>query len=191
VIAPSPWVCRFASQVRSGGSVLDVACGGGRHGRLFLALGCSVVLIDRDVGRVEDLRGHPGAEIIEADLESGAPWPLRGRRFDAVVVVNYLHRPLLPELVASVAENGMLLYETFARGHEHFARPRNPDHLLQAGELLTAVEGRLLVVAYEHGRIEDEPTPGIRQRICAINAPSASAGADGALERFVSLGKAP
>ena len=82
------------------------------------------------------------------------------------MVTNYLHRPLLPLLVASVAPGGLLIYETFARGNERFGRPRNPDFLLAPGELLDAVRGRLRVAAYEHG-VVDLPKLAMVQRICA------------------------
>ena len=150
----------------------DVACGGGRHARLFLDLGFDVIAIDRDTSRVADLKDNPRAEIIEADLEGGAPWPLAGRHFAAVVVTNYLHRPLLPLLRDAVAAGGVFIYETFAEGNERFRRPRNPDHLLADGELLERVQGRLNVVAYEHGITEIGGEPAVVQRLVAVNGVS-------------------
>ena len=164
--APSPWVERWASAVPEGTPVVDLACGSGRHGRLFLARGHPVTLVDRDLGGVKDLATT--AELIEADLESGA-WPLDARRFGAVVVTCYLHRPLLTDIVAAVAPGGWLIYETFARGNEAYGHPARPEYLLEPGELLEAVRGRLVVRAYEHG-FDPEPKPGIRQRIAAARA---------------------
>ncbi len=164
----SPWVLRFAGRVPEGGPVLDLACGLGRHGRLFLARGHPVTAIDRDISGIADLAGAAGLESIEADLEDGGPFPLAGRRFAGVIVTNYLYRPLIPALVAAVAPGGVLIYETFARGNEKFGRPRNPDHLAKPGELLEAVRGHLRVIAYED-LIEDTPKPAARQRLCAVN----------------------
>lgn len=161
---PSPWLLRFLAQIPGGGEVLDLACGGGRHVRALRAAGHRVVAVDRDVGAVRAL-ADPGVEVLAADLE-GAPWPLGERRFAGVVVARYLWRPLLPRIVAAVAPGGVLIYETFARGHEAFGRPRNPDFLLQDGELLEAVRGRLSVVAYEHGPV-GEPPQALLQRLCA------------------------
>ncbi len=165
---PSPWVLRFAGRVPEGGPVLDLACGGGRHTRLFLARGHPVTAIDRDLTGIADLAGAPGLETLEADLENGSPFPLAGRRFAGVVVTNYLYRPLFPALVAAVAAGGVLIYETFARGNENFGRPRNPEHLAKPGELLEAVQGRLHIIAYED-LIDQAPKPAARQRICAVN----------------------
>jgi hypothetical protein len=129
-------------------------------------MGFQVTCIDKDVSLIADLAGR--AEIIEADLEDGRPWPLAGRAFDAVITVNYLYRPLMADLVGAVAAEGVFLYETFAAGNERYNRPRNPDHLLRPGELLEAVAGRLQVVAYEAGLEERDLGPRVFQRICAV-----------------------
>ncbi len=163
---PSPWIRRFAWLVPAGGPVLDLACGGGRHARLFHGLGHPVLALDRDLPGVEDLRGQAGIELLQADLEDGTAFPLAGRRFAGVVVTNYLYRPLLPALIAAVAPGGALLYETFALGNERFGRPSNPDYLLRPQELLDAVASQLRVIAYED-MVESEPRPAARQRIAA------------------------
>jgi hypothetical protein len=165
-LTPSPWVARFAALVPPGGTVLDLAAGAGRHTRFFRARGHPVVAVDRDVTNLADLAGDPRVEIVPADLEGGTAWPLGPRRFAAVVVTNYLHRPLFPALIASVASGGVLIYETFARGNERFGKPSNPEFLLRPGELLDAVRGRLRVVAYEDVEI-DSPRPAMVQRIAA------------------------
>ena len=160
---PSPWIERFAPLVPAGGTVLDVACGSGRHSELFLGRGYHVVAVDRDVSR---LHPRPSLEIIEADLEQGNSLPIADRRFDAVVVANYLYRPLLPALIEAVAPQGLLLYETFALGNERFGKPSNPNFLLKPGELLDAVHGQLRVLAYEDLTVE-QPNPAAVQHIAA------------------------
>jgi SAM-dependent methyltransferase len=152
-IEPSPWVQRWAHLIRRGGTVLDVACGSGRHLRWLHAQGFALTGVDRDAAAVEPL--HALGEVVVADIERG-PWPLAGRSFDAVVVTNYLWRPLLATLVASVAPGGALIYETFAAGNERFGKPGNPDFLLQPGELLQAC-ATLQVVAYEDGLLDGPP----------------------------------
>jgi len=164
---PSAWVRRFADRIPAGGPVLDLAAGGGRHTRLFLGLGHPVTAVDRDVASLADLRANPTVTILAADLEGGRPWPLGDRRFAGVVVTNYLHRPLLPAIVAAVAPGGCLIYETFAAGNERFGKPSNPDFLLRPAELLEAVRGRLTVLAYENLEVV-EPRPAVIQRIAAI-----------------------
>ena len=167
--APSAWVTRFAPLIAAGGTVLDVACGQGRHVRWLAAHGWRVTGVDRDEAALDALRGV--ADIIVADIEA-APWPLPQRCFDGVVVTNYLWRALLPTLKQSLASGGVLIYETFADGHQHIGRPTRPDFLLQNGELLQAFAG-LRVVAFEDG-YEQEPARFV-QRLVAVRqaAPTA------------------
>ena len=157
---------RWASLVPAGGRVLDVAAGGGRNGRWFLRLGHPVTFVDRDVAALGDLATDPQSEIVNADLEGG-PWPFGDRRFAAVVVVNYLWRPLMPALINAIEPGGALIYDTFAVGQQRLGRPRNPDYLLRDGELLDIVRGALQVRGYEMGETEG---PAIRQRIAAVRS---------------------
>jgi SAM-dependent methyltransferase len=163
--APSPWVTRFAHLVAPGASVLDVACGAGRHARFFAARGCTVDAVDRDVTLADTFARVDGVRFRAADIEAG-PWPYPGRRFDAVIVTNYLHRPLFPVLRDAVAEAGVLIYETFARGNEAFGKPSNPAFLLQPRELLDVFSAQFVIVAYEDGVIE-APRAARIQRLCA------------------------
>ena len=169
-MAASAWVARFCGLIPAGGEVLDLAAGGGRHARLVVGLGHPVVAVDRDVSGLVDLVGRPGADVVAHDLEGGSPWLFAQRRFAGVIVTNYLHRPLFPDLFSSLSAGGVLIYETFAAGNQHLGRPRNPDFLLRPGELLEVFADDLHVVAYEHGRI-DRPRPAVIQRICAVNGP--------------------
>jgi SAM-dependent methyltransferase len=157
----SPWVQRWAPLITPRGSVLDVACGGGRHLRWLQAQGFAVTGVDRDAAALESLREL--GRVIVADIEN-TPWPLADETFDAVIVTNYLWRPLLSTIVASVAPGGVLIYETFAAGNEAFGKPSNPDFLLHPGELLWAC-ATLQVVAYEDGLLGN-PTRRV-QRIAA------------------------
>ncbi|HSM22409.1 MAG TPA: class I SAM-dependent methyltransferase, partial [Rubrivivax sp.] len=118
---PSDWVRRWAPLVRPGGTVLDLACGSGRHVQWLAAQGFRVTGVDRNAAALQPLAAV--AETVVADLEDGSPWPLPARRFDAVVVTNYLWRPLWPQLLAALTEGGVLIYETFMRGNERFGKP--------------------------------------------------------------------
>ena len=155
-LEPSAWVTRWAALVTRG-PVLDVASGAGRHARLFAARGLEVTAVDREAQSI------PGVRFVNADLEDGSPWPFAGQRFGAIVVTNYLHRPLFPPLSAALAEGGVLIYETFMLGNERYGRPSNPDFLLRPGELLEAF-GALTVVAFEQG----DTGRALVQRICVI-----------------------
>ena len=158
--APSAWVVRWAPLI-SRGTVLDVACGGGRHSRFFLEKGLQVVAVDREPQQI------PGARFLQADLEDGRPWPLPGERFEASAS-HYMHRPPLPTLLASLAPGGVLIYETFMLGNEKYGRPSNPAFLLRPGELRTAFR-ELTEMGFEEGVVTD-PKPAMIQRLCAVRA---------------------
>ena len=162
--APSPWLTCWAHLIRPGGRVLDLACGSGRHSAWLAAQGFAVLAVDRDAEAIAALPS--GIERRTVDLEQGA-WPLADAgRFDAVVVTNYLHRPLWPHLIEALAPGGVLIYETFAAGNETVGKPSRPDFLLRPGELLEVAHDALRVVGYEDGTL-DVPRTAFVQRICA------------------------
>ena len=159
----SSWIATWAGLVPPGVAVLDVAAGNGRHTRFFAERSHPVTAIDREVS---GLAAADNIEVVAADLEDGSPWPLAGRTFGAVVVTNYLHRPLFPHLFAALQPGGMLLYETFMIGNERFGKPSRPEFLLNDGELLELVRDRFSVIAYE-ARMISEPKMAMVQRIAA------------------------
>lgn len=163
----SHWIRRFLSLIKAGGSVLDLACGRGRHALLLAQRGYRVEAVDRDAAALAEVAAAaPLIATRRADLEA-EPWPYHGHRFDGIVVANYLHRPLLPLLIDALAPDGVLIYETFMDGNERLGKPSNPDFLLRPGELLDAVRPRLTVVAFEQGEV-GAPRPAVVQRLCAV-----------------------
>jgi SAM-dependent methyltransferase len=161
--SPSSWVIAWAGLVPAGAPVLDVAAGSGRHAIFFAERGHRVTALERDTSRLPQ---RADLEIVAADLENEAPWPLPGRRFGAVIVTNYLYRALMPILLDSLSAGGVLIYETFMQGNERFGKPDNPAFLLKDGELLELVRGRFSVTAYE-ARMISEPRMAMVQRIAA------------------------
>jgi hypothetical protein len=126
-----------------------------------------VLAVDRDVGALAALAGVAGVRTLAVDLETGG-WPFGPERFGGIVVANYLHRPLFGALLAALADDGVLLYETFAAGNEAYGRPSNPAFLLQPGELLARCSGRLEVVAFEQGHVARDGRGCVLQRIAAV-----------------------
>jgi SAM-dependent methyltransferase len=166
-LEPSPWIARFAHLVASGARVLDLACGHGRHARLFAGRGARVLAVDRDAVALSTLAGIPGIETRVVDLEANG-WPLGNERFDAIVVTNYLHRPLFAPMLAALAPAGALLYETFAAGNEAYGRPSNPAFLLERNELAEVLGKRLTIVAFEQGHLSAHGHDAVVQRVAAV-----------------------
>ncbi len=177
IAQPSDWVLRWAHLVRPGGRVLDLACGTGRHARFFAERGHEVTACDRDPVALACLSGVARLSTRQADLEDGSPWRFEPGSFDAVVVCNYLHRPLFPAIADTLAPGGVLIYETFLLGNERYGKPSNPKFLLERDELFAAFARRLTLAGFEQGRVE-RGKPALIQRLCALN----SAGLDNKLE---------
>jgi SAM-dependent methyltransferase len=162
----SAWVQRWAHLIPRNATILDMACGRGRHMRYLAERGHAVIGVDRDAQAIAAVSGL--GEAIQADIENAA-WPFVGRQFGAVVVTNYLWRPLWPHILSSLTAGGVLIYETFAMGNETFGKPSNPNFLLQENELLEVVLAKksFHIHAFESGYVED-PKPAMIQRICAV-----------------------
>lgn len=191
---PSSWITRFAPLIPIGeAEVLDLACGSGRHARWLAQQGHRVRALDRDGAALARTAG-PGIETLQHDLEAHegedarTVWPFAPAQFKAVVVANYLHRPLFPLILESLAPGGLLLYETFAAGNGQFGKPSNPAFLLQPGELLewrhSGQKGQhpMRIVAFEDGHVT-QPRPAMVQRLCALklDGESSQVGADSQL----------
>jgi SAM-dependent methyltransferase len=166
---PVDWVAKYSPLISSEGLVLDLACGKGRITRFLLAEGFSVVALDKDVSGLGDISSTQNLEIVQADLETGTTFPLQGRRFSGIVVVNYLHRPLFTALTDALGKGGVLIYQTFMQGNEAYGRPSNPDFLLKENELKDAFGKDLNVIAFEQGFTE-HPKPAMIQKICAVKS---------------------
>ncbi len=151
------------------GPVLDLACGEA-HNSIFLALkGLKVISGDvssEALGRAGELAAECGVEISgwQVDLEQEGVNPLPEHAYGAIVVFRYLHRPLIPCIKKALRKGGLLIYETFTADQPRFGKPRNPDYLLQAGEL-RHMFADWEVIHYFEG-IKENPTRAVAQIVC-------------------------
>ncbi|MEZ5292529.1 MAG: rhodanese-like domain-containing protein [Vicinamibacterales bacterium] len=157
IAGPAGWLLEHARLLPRGAPVLDVAAGRGRHALLLAGAGWPVTAVDRDaetmeaLGRVAARMGWPvTAQVL--DLEAPGV-DLGAGRYGAIVVVHYLHRPLVPALVAALAPGGVLFYETFTTAQAARGRPTNPDYLLEPGELPRLV-APLVVEQQREGEVD-------------------------------------
>ena len=166
-LKPSPWVTRFIPLIPHGGEILDLACGSGRHTRYLLDSGHKVTALDKDVSKVIMLTSNSNFSLFQWDLETIDPWPFPDKSFSGIVVTNYLYRPLFQNLINALDDNGILIYETFSIGNEHYGHPKNPDFLLNNEELFELCKNELTVVAFEQGIVLRQTAPKVIQRVCA------------------------
>lgn len=124
------------------GEVLDLACGRGRNGLFLLSEGIPVTFAERSSEALEEVKHQVDengeiATLWQVDLEHSSNNPLSGKNFGAILVFNYLHRPLLEHIKDAVLPGGLVIYETFTVDNLPYGRPNNPDYLLRPGELAT------------------------------------------------------
>ena len=153
---PSRWLIENLDVLPVGRRVLDLAGGRGRHALALAARGVDVHAIDRDreaLRALEDASiGLPGTVTTEArELEDG-PISLGVSAYGAVLVFNYLYRPLMPAIVEALEPSGVLFYETFTRGQAARGHPKNPAFLLEDGELPRLVAPLDVIRAFEGER---------------------------------------
>ncbi|MGS0689823.1 class I SAM-dependent methyltransferase [Shewanella sp. 0m-8] len=117
--------------------VLDLACGSGRNGQWFTDRNCQVSYLDKDLTGLDIALPDKTTVIerLEWNLEDGSAPLLPQAHYDIILVFNYLHRPLLNQIIDSIKPGGLIIYETFTEQQAQIGRPRNPDFLLKAGEL--------------------------------------------------------
>jgi len=149
--------------------ILDLACGDGHNGIFLASKGLSVVLADRSEEALNQARLNGQASGISArfwqvDFEQEGADPLEGRLFGAVLVFRYLHRPLFPRIRECLKEGGILMYETFTTEQTRFGKPKNPDHLLKAGELLSWFQDWQVIHTFE-GTV-DAPPKAVARLVC-------------------------
>ena len=162
----SDWVGRFYSQIPKNGLILDLAGGSGRHTRFLAQKGFKLILLDNQIAKAKDLQNVENIELMEYNLENGNSLPFLTKSFKGIVVTNYLYRPIFPQLICLLDDGGVLIYETFAVGHEKYGHPTNPDFLLKSGELISLDSPQMRIIAYEECLIT-RPAKAYVQRIAA------------------------
>jgi SAM-dependent methyltransferase len=149
------WLPRLAR-----GSALDVACGAGRNALYLAANGFTVSALDISPVALERGRRDAVARGVAidwrcADLDGDLDEALPPGPFELIVWVRYVHRSLMPQLVARLADGGTLLCEQHLATTAPVAGPTNPEFRLARGEL--ARSARALTVLYSHEGLVVDP----------------------------------
>ena len=135
--------------------VLDLACGSGRNGLFLVENKIPVIFADKNSAALEKIASITEDDCDvwhkcwEVDLEHGPELGLGNEAYSAVLVFNYLHRPLFPAIKSAISRAGLIFYETFTVRQPNFGRPKNPDYLLREDELLQKFEDWKVIDYFE------------------------------------------
>ena len=169
-LAPSGWIMQQAERWPNGSKILDFASGHGRHSRALSSAfpgRFEILATDHNHTALRELAAEfPSIKTVQTDLENTNIWPFADQDFDVVLVTNYLFRPRLQDLFRLIRNGGFLAYETFADGNGIYGHPRNPNFLLNEGELAACLPNDFEIIHYFHGKV-DQPQPAIIQRLAA------------------------
>jgi SAM-dependent methyltransferase len=142
------------------GSALDLACGAGRNALFLAANGYRVDALDISSVGLERGRHAAGPRQLAirwlcADLDEPAEAALPAGPYDLIVWVRYIHRDLMPYLLARLSPGGTLLCEQhLATTDTAVAGPTNAAFRLEPGELVRSAPGLQVRHHYE-GAITD------------------------------------
>lgn len=153
------WLPRLAR-----GRALDVACGAGRNALYLAANGFTVSALDVSAVALE--RGRSAAaqrgldiEWLCADLDDDAATALPAGGFDLIVWVRYVHRTLLPHLVARLNDGGALLCEQHLATKAPVAGPTSTGFRLAPGELARSAPNLRVLHSYEGPIVDPDGRP--------------------------------
>ena len=134
-------------------NLLDFASGNGRNCIPLSKKNILVTAIDKDQNKLNKYKNLNNINAICFDLETKQEWPLVKENYDVIIVVNYLYRPKIKNLITLLKKDGFLFYETFSIGNEKYGLPKNPKFLLKDGELLNIFGDKLLPLSFYDGYI--------------------------------------
>ena len=169
---PTKWIVKqiklIAPQEKI--EILDFASGNGRNSIHLATKNRIITAIDKDSQKLNNYKNFNYINTICFDLETNKKWPLNDEYYDIVIVVNYLYRPKIRELLKLLKNGGYLFYETFSVGNERYGSPKNPNYLLKNRELTNLFSKENDILSYFNGKVIEEKI-SIKQR-CLIKKTS-------------------
>jgi len=120
------------------GWVIDIAMGGGRDALFLAEQGFSVCGLERSTEAIKKAlqafnEAHTTVRIVHGDANA---LPFKHNKVSGVVVFYFLVRSIMKDLVAMLRNGGVIIYETFLKRQNLIDRWRNPEYLLDDGELI-------------------------------------------------------
>lgn len=142
----------------SHGKALDLACGLGGNALLLARAGLEVTAWDLSpvaIGRLQAFADEQGLVGLRAEVRDVEGDPPTVDAFDLIAVSYFLNRSLIPALIASLRQGGLIFYQTFTRIALTERGPSNPDYRLGDNELLDLFSPLAIRFYREENRLGD------------------------------------
>jgi len=148
-IDPHPLLQKFWHMIPKG-HVVDIAMGNGRNSLFLAQKGYKTWGLDRSFEAIKIAKETVGARECEVSLVLGdaSTLPFKQGVMTGVIVFYFLLREIMTEVVDLLESGGILIYETFLKRQNAIDRRRNPEFLLDDGELISRF-GKLDLLFYE------------------------------------------
>ena len=139
------------------GTALDLACGLGGNALLLAKLGFTTHAWDISEIAINKLQAKADELGLVLNLEQRdiVEQPPPANSFDVIVVSHFLDRKIIPNIIQSLKQNGLIFYQTFTRDKISVKGPTNPDYLLKNNELLELFSKLSILYYREDGNVGD------------------------------------
>lgn len=140
------------------GRALDLACGLGGNAILLAKNGLQTCAWDISPVAISKLLARATEEKlnIDAAVRDAVKDPPSPESFDVIVVSRFLARENMPQIIAALRQNGLLLYQTFTaadRAADRARGPSNPAYRLGKNELPQLCRELDIIIYTEPGLI--------------------------------------
>jgi SAM-dependent methyltransferase len=168
---PVRWIGSFGHD-GAGKLALDLACGTGRNAIALAENGWRVEAVDLSPLALQILTEHAEEagvrEAIDTELIDLDRFDPGEKRYDMILMANYLDRELIGRLLPALKHGGLFIVETYMEHPDNEKRDANPAYLLKARELREIFSKGFEIL--EYGEFWNEGCEIHRMRKAAIVA---------------------
>lgn len=157
IIEPHDLVKKFW-RLFPGPCVADIAMGIGRDALFLAEKGFRVTGLERSGEAISIAQRSMKEKDLSITIVKGdaANIPFKKESLHGVIVFYFLLREIAPDISGILKKGGILIYETFLKRQNMVDRQRNPEFLLDDGELLRLFPGLEPIFYEETVRTRDE-----------------------------------
>lgn len=141
-ITPHTLLTKFWPTI-PGRHVADIAMGNGRDALFLSEKGFFVTGLEGSIEAINITKNTMAQKglVVYPVLGDARRLPYGKGVFDCILVFYFLKKEIMDEMKDLLKKGGIFIYETFLKRQNDIDRPRNPDYLLDDGELIGYFRG--------------------------------------------------